>query len=135
LSVAEGGYGRSNVSDLDHAFAITEAVEGTVHVLAIAGQADLHTAPDLRAAITATVDGGARQLVIDLSETTFIDSMTLGVLLGALKRLSPLDGRLAIACPSRNLRRIFEITSLDEVLRIADTTADAVALVQAGDMP
>ena len=53
-----------------------------VPVIAVHGQADLHTAPELRSAIAEAIDGGATSLVIDLSEATFIDSMTLGVLLG-----------------------------------------------------
>ena len=119
------------MSGVDHEFAISESVEGAVHVIAVRGQADLHTAPELRTAITKTTDAGADRLVIDLSETTFIDSMTLGVLLGALKRLATTNGRLAIACPNRNLRRIFEITSLDEVLVLADSRTDAIAIVEA----
>jgi anti-sigma B factor antagonist len=110
-----------------------EHVDG-IDVVTLRGEHDLSTASDVSRRIDSALET-ASGLAIDLSETTFIDSMTLGVLLGALKRLTQLDGRLAIACPSRNLRRIFEITSLDEVLRIADTTADAVSLVQAGDTP
>ena len=128
-----GGYGRSSVSDLDHDFSISTAAEDGVRVLSVTGQADLHTAPELRTAIAAAIDGGALRLVVDLSDTTFIDSMTLGVLIGGLRRLAPAGGRMAIACPNRNLRRIFEITSLDEVLAIADTRAEAAALTAGGE--
>lgn len=114
-------------------FQLLETTVGGVSVIAVAGQADLHTAPQLRSVIAATLDDGAHRLVIDLTETTFLDSMTLGVLLGALKRLGPDGGRLAIACPDPNLRRVFEITSLDQVLDVAETTAEAIAL--ADDRP
>jgi len=120
------------VGDAETDFRLSESSVGDVRVIAVTGQADLHTAPKLRSAIFSTIDAGTRRLVIDLSETTFLDSMTLGVMLGALKRLSPDGGRLAIACPSRSLRRIFEITSLDEVLEVADTTAEAIALTHDG---
>ena len=89
-----------------------------VVVIAVHGQADLHTAPELRNAITAALDGGATGLVVDLSEATFIDSMTLGVLLGAVKRLRPSGGKVGIVCVDQHIRRIFEITLLDRVFSL-----------------
>ena len=91
------------------------------------GQADLHTAPELRNEIGDAIDAGSRGVVIDLTEATFIDSMTLGVLLGALKRLATVDGRLdVIVYPDPHLRRVFEITSLDRVLDLQDTQTEAL---------
>jgi len=91
---------------------------GGVPILAVHGQADLHTAPELRASITTAIDAGARGIVVDLSEATFVDSMTLGVLLGAVKRLRPTGGKVAIVCVDPHIRRIFEITLLDRVFSI-----------------
>lgn len=95
--------------------------DGPVGVIAVRGQADLHTAPELRAAITAALDRGASGLVIDLSDATFVDSMTLGVLLGAVKRLRPRGGKVAVVCVSPHIRRIFEITLLDRVFALHET--------------
>ncbi len=102
-----------------------------VVVIAVHGQADLHTAPELRNAINAALDGGATGLVIDLSEATFIDSMTLGVLLGAVKRLRPSGGKVSIVCVDPHIRRIFEITLLDRVFSI-HTDLDAARAVGSG---
>ena len=115
----------------DHEFSVASSREDDgVHVVAVSGQADLHTAPELRGALATAIDDGARRVVVDLSDATFIDSMTLGVLLGALKRLGPLSGQLAIACPDPHLRRVFEITSLDRVLSLGDSRADAMTHVR-----
>jgi anti-sigma B factor antagonist len=89
-----------------------------VTVIAVQGQADLHTAPELRTVISGALDDGARDLVVDLSETTFIDSMTLGVLLGAVKRLRPAGGKVSVVCPDPHIRRVFEITLLDRVFSL-----------------
>jgi anti-sigma B factor antagonist len=112
--------------ETDHDFSVTTSTDGDVVVLGISGQADLHVAPELRAAIGSAIDEGRRRVVVDLTEATFIDSMTLGVLLGALKRLTAVDGRLVIACPNRHLRRVFEITSLDRVLALAESRDEAL---------
>jgi anti-sigma B factor antagonist len=98
---------------------------GPAVTIAVHGQADLHTAPQLREAMTAAIDGGATSLIVDLSDATFVDSMTLGVLLGAVKRLRPHGGKVAVVCVSPHIRRIFEITLLDRVFEIHETLDDA----------
>ena len=90
------------------------------------GQADLHTASDLRSAISEAIDRGAVHLVVDLSEATFIDSMTLGVLLGAVKRLRPAGGTVSVVCRDPHIRRIFEITLLDRIFTLYPDRQSAV---------
>lgn len=104
---------------------------GTI-VLSVSGEADLHVAPDLRDRITAAIADGADELVLDLSETTFVDSMTLGVLLGALKRLRARGGQLRLVVARPDVRRIFEITLLDRVFPIHEDRAEALAASSAG---
>lgn len=103
------------------AFDVSTARAGDVSVVSVSGEADLASAPELRAALTAAIDGGARRLLVDLSATTFIDSTTLGVLLGAVKRLRPDGGELVVCCTDPNVRRVFEITLLDKIFAIADS--------------
>jgi anti-sigma B factor antagonist len=130
-----GDVGRDGSSDSggsdEPAFVVevTTAAGGTA-VVAVQGEADLHTAQELRAAINDAIDDGATSLVVDLSETTFIDSMTLGVLLGAVKRLRPVGGQVSVVCTDSNIRRIFEITLLDRIFalhRSRDTALEAAA--------
>src|SRR5262249_41197477 len=97
-------------------------------VVAAGGELDLHTAPRLRAQIHEVLaEPGVPQLVIDLSDATFIDSSALGVLVGALKRVREADGQLDIVLPTSPLRRIFEITMLDRVLVLHETRAEALS--------
>ncbi len=95
-------------------------------VIEVHGQADLHTASDLRSAISEAIDRGAVHLVVDLSEATFIDSMTLGVLLGAVKRLRPAGGTVSVVCRDPHIRRIFEITLLDRIFTLYPDRQSAV---------
>ena len=95
-------------------------------VIAVAGEIDIFTAPELRAAVVDAIDAGARGLVIDLSDTSFLDSTALGVLIGALKRLRTLGGRLVIVNREPTTARTFEITGLDQTLEIAETRDEAL---------
>ena len=111
----------------DAAFAVEVLdVSDRVSVVTVHGQADLHTASQLRQALNDAVDRGAASLVVDLGEATFIDSMTLGVLLGTVKRLRPFGGGLSIACPDPHIRRIFEITLLDRVFALYPDRSSAL---------
>ena len=105
---------------VDDAVFVVDVLDLTdrLSVIAVHGQADLHTASDLRSAISEAIDRGAVHLVVDLSEATFIDSMTLGVLLGAVKRLRPTGGAVSVVCTDPHIRRIFEITLLDRIFTL-----------------
>ena len=100
-------------------------------MVAVRGEVDLHTAPDLADELSALIGRGAREIVVDLSASTFIDSTTLGVLLHALKRLESRRGRLVIVSNDRRILRTFEITGLDRRFRLEDSLADALELAAA----
>jgi anti-sigma B factor antagonist len=95
-------------------------------IVAVAGDADLHSGPELRDRLTGLVDEGVTWLVLDLSETTFVDSMTLGVLLGSVKRVRANGGSLDVVVPRPDIRRIFEITMLDRVFDLHTTLEQAL---------
>ena len=79
---------------------------------------------------------GGKELVVDFTDTTFIDSTTLGVLVGGVKRLRSNDGQLSLVCKDRNITKIFEITGLDRVFTIYPTRDEAVGAVgKTGSQP
>ena len=103
-------------------FKVSSAALGSsVSSVSVGGEVDLSTAPELKEVLNGVIDGGARFVLVDLSAATFIDSTTLGVLMGAVKRVRPEGGEIAIACKDQNIRKIFEITLLDRVFAIFDT--------------
>lgn len=111
---------------MDFGLATADLGEGLFSVRVV-GEVDLSTAPDLKEALTEVIEGGGLGVLVDLSQVTFIDSTTLGVLMGAVKRLRPRGGEVAIACQDPNIRRIFEITLLDRIFAIFDTPEEGVA--------
>jgi anti-sigma B factor antagonist len=103
------------------------------YVIAVAGEADLYSAPELRRELEAAIEAGGRDIVVDLTKTTFIDSTALSVLVEATKRLRPEGGRLALVCVDQNLVKIFRITALDRLFPLFTSRADAVrSLAPAG---
>ncbi len=104
----------------------TTEIGARTRALSLVGEMDLYTAPDLKHELLEAIEQGARTVVVDLTETTFLDSTALGVLLGAVKRLRSEGGRIVIVCRDRNIRKIFEITLLDRVFPIFETRAEAL---------
>ena len=104
-----------------------ESPRPDVKILLVHGDADLHSAPDLRERVRGAIDDGATTLVVDLSATTLVDSTSLGVLLGAIKRLRKRDGQMRLVVPRPELRRVLEITMLDRIFALHETLEEALA--------
>lgn len=105
----------------------TDTVDGAVTVVAVTGDVDMSTAPQLEQRLTELADGGAHSLVVDLSGVEFLDSSALGVLVGVHKRLAADHGAIKLVCGHPRIERIFAITRLTEVLPIFETVAEATA--------
>lgn len=111
-------------------FALSEErLPSGAHVVAVAGEVDIFTAPDLKRTIALAIEDGVNRLVVDLTQTRFLDSTALGVLIGAVKRLRPLDGRMAIVNTEPSTAKTFQITGLDRIFTIVPTRADALDAV------
>jgi anti-sigma B factor antagonist len=113
----------------------TEQLTDDAYVIALQGEVDLYTAPEFKQQLLEVIGGGAKTVIVDFSDTTFIDSTTLGVLVGGVKRLRSNDGRLSLVCSDRNITKIFEITGLDRVFTIYPTRVEAVEQLNVSSQP
>jgi anti-sigma B factor antagonist len=113
----------------------TEQLGDESYVISLAGEVDLYTAPEFKQQLLDVISKGGKRVIVDFSNTTFIDSTTLGVLVGGVKRLRSTDGQLSLVCSDRNITKIFEITGLDRVFTIYGTRAEAVDGMQSMSGP
>jgi anti-sigma B factor antagonist len=117
-------------------FAIkTEQLGDNSYVIALSGEVDLYTAPEFKQQLLDVIGQGAKDVVVDFSDTTFIDSTTLGVLVGGVKRLRTNEGQLSLVCSDRNIAKIFEITGLDRVFTIYGSRDEAVSRIDSATQP
>src|SRR3954453_13383394 len=105
----------------------TEQLSGDAYVISLTGEGDLYTAPEFKPQLIEVIGQGGKQVIVDFSNTTFIDSTTLGVLVGGVKRLRGNDGHPSLVCSDRNITKILEITGLDRVFAIYVTRDEAVS--------
>jgi anti-anti-sigma factor len=106
---------------------ITTVDRDGVAVVALVGEHDLSTAPDVGYALR---QPRATGLVVDLSQTTFLDSSILGVLLTAARDAEQRQASFAVVIsddPVSAPRRIFDLTGLISALPVETDLAAAVA--------
>ena len=94
-------------------------------VLAVRGEVDIVTAPELAAILDAVIDRGHRIVVLDLSELEFMDASGLRVIIHGAQRLAPAGGELALRSPSRLVLRMLDITGLTSLVGLEQPSPDA----------
>ena len=125
--------GSTSHDDLAPSFTVEDAeIDEITHVVEVTGELDLYSAPELKTHVLGAIDSGKTRIVVDLTKATFIDSTTLGVLVGARKRLREQAGSLAVVCPDNEKLALFEMTGLDRVFSIHEDRTEALAAVQSG---
>ena len=107
---------------------------GDVTVVTVAGDVDLDTGETLRMAMQHAADMGGH-VVVDLGRTDLVDSTALGLLVRAHRAAADRGAVLCVAAPSPLIRRVLRVTRLDEVFRVADSRAEALAQLAAGPSP
>jgi anti-sigma B factor antagonist len=103
------------------ALAVTTQQLPRALVLAVTGELDLYTAPQLHAALEAGVDAagpGCPDVVVDLGGVGFVDSTGLGEIVAAHKALAAKHARLHLVVSHDRVLRLLRLTGLDGVLDV-----------------
>jgi anti-anti-sigma factor len=121
----------NSVSDVDPppptVFRVDVSVDGTVARLAVFGEIDLSTVGTLEERVRATLDEfRPAHVIVDLRESTFMDSLGLRILL-ALQEAAKKGGfRLTVVRGPVAVQRVIEITSLHQLLEMVDDPSQAL---------
>lgn len=103
-------------------------------VVALVGEHDAYSSERLDSELTVLL-GERQRIVIDLRDTTFIDSTTLSVLLGARRRAEQATLGFALVLPDRHytqVHQILDLTGLGATFAIFGKLDEALAAVRAG---
>lgn len=96
-------------------------------VVAVRGEIDLYTAPQLHRELVNALGRGARRLAVDMSEVDFCDSTGINVLLSAMKRARERGGDLELVAPRAGVLKVLQVTGLDAVFAIYESTLPVTA--------
>jgi anti-anti-sigma factor len=111
---------------------IARESEGDVVVVTLRGEHDLSTAAAVRDELDQAVSAGAA-VVVDMTETAFIDSSILGVLVASYRGLTT-DGASSrgfavAAAPGGPVTRLLDLVAVSDLVEVYPTRAAAVAAV------
>jgi anti-sigma B factor antagonist len=109
----------AGVTDIEGRLEV-QVEEGDPPVVVLVGEVDPHTAPDLDQVLSRLLDEGHRTLRVDCAALGFIDSSGLRVLVDAHRRLDAAPGALVLTHASPTLRRLLEVTGLDQHFLVED---------------
>jgi anti-sigma B factor antagonist len=96
------------------------------YVVTVVGELDVATAPALRTAFAELAHEGALEVIVDLLNMPFIDSVGLAVLVETSKRLKAKGGVLRVVCNDGRVAHILEITGLGQIVALYPTLREAL---------
>jgi anti-sigma B factor antagonist len=88
-------------------------------ILKVGGEIDLARIDELERLVAANCNGDSRDIAIDLTEVSFMDSTGIGWLLRSRDLFLELGGRFKVIAPP-TLDRLFELTGLTEAFEFED---------------
>ncbi len=101
--------------------------DGEITIVNVDGELIVGNRHELKANVLERLEMGDRKFLIDFSESSYIDSSGLGVLVSLSKKIREAGGALRLAGLNEDLRTLFELTKLDTLFQIADTRSAALS--------
>jgi anti-anti-sigma factor len=94
-------------------------------VVAVTGEVDALTTPQLSAAIGVALAGSPAGLIVDLSQVDFLASAGLGLLIATHDEVTP-NARFGVVADGVAVRRPITVLGLDSVITLYRTVEDAL---------
>jgi anti-sigma B factor antagonist len=93
-------------------------------LISVSGELDLHSVGSLQEALDEAINEAGVLVVVDLGDVVLVDSIALGALARASRRLREGGGALGVVASNAEVVRAFEITSLDRVIPMETATGE-----------
>jgi anti-sigma B factor antagonist len=87
----------------------------------VSGELDLQAAPALKQALITVIGEGHLDVVVDMTDVTFLDSTALGVLAGRYRELRARGGSIAVICNNPNVLETLEIAGVGHALKLCQS--------------
>ena len=97
------------------------------NVLPLDGEIDLHVSPEVAKSLGSMIENKPKQLVVDLTKVTYLDSSGLAVLIEGMQNVQKYGGRFRLAGVQEDVKHVFDIARLDQVFEIYPDVDSALA--------
>lgn len=92
--------------------------------ISVSGEIDLATVPELESAIDSVFASDSHPLVVDLTESSFMDSTGLKALVMANRKFDEKGRPFAIAVSGGPVSRLIDLSGVESSIRIVESTDD-----------
>jgi anti-sigma B factor antagonist len=82
-------------------------------IVAVSGEVDLVTVPELRDTLRRVISPPSREVVVDLADVAFIDASGVGALVGAAADAARMGVLFRLQAPSPPVERVLKLARLD----------------------
>ena len=100
--------------------------QGEVCIVDVEGQLNVGNRQELKQKVLDELERGERKFLVDFSQTGYIDSSGLGVLVSLSKKIREAGGAPRLANLNDDLKTLFELTKLDTLFQIANNREEAL---------
>ena len=107
-------------------FDVTATERDDLTTVAVMGELDCDTAPRLNQVLASLADPG-RVILVDLSQTEFMDCAGIAPMVAACRLQRDLGGDLVLDSPGRAVSRVIERTQLDKLINVVGKRAPAAS--------
>lgn len=109
----------------DQDLSIVKRSEGDGHVVAVRGEVNLRTSPELHETLLEIIQTRPARIVLDLAGVDYMDSSGIGTLVEIKRRVDKYKGKFILASLRPRVRGLFEITRLEQFFTIAEDAKQA----------
>jgi len=103
-----------------------EKVKDTL-ILRLKGEFDMLTADEFRSAVDNYFDGEkVKNLILDISKVSFMDSSGLGAILARYKKIRQLKGSMVIVGAKPQVKKVLELSGIMKIIGIYDDEKSAM---------
>ena len=95
-----------------------EASSRDPEVVTLEGEIDLHESPQVTQRLNPLIARKLPRIYLDLSKVSYVDSSGLAAFVDAMQRIQAYGGEFALVAMRESVKRIFEISRLDQVFKI-----------------
>ncbi len=99
---------------------------GDITVAVIVPRFDAYTASEEEAVLRDRISMGAKKIIIDFSQTEYVASAGLRVLLSAAKNLKNIGGKIALFAMKPQIYEVFEMTGFTQIFKIYSSQEEAL---------
>ncbi len=98
------------------------------------GELDHHNADSIRNKLDAELEKGIfENLLLDLSQLSFMDSSGLGVILGRYKKVSQMGGQVVITGVTPQIQKLVELSGLTKLVNMYKDEDEAILKLEKGE--